>query len=92
MNTKELEDVLLGTSNKSTAGKVWTITKFLSILGWSTGKFIAKNTPTVIGVALEIKKEINETIVNEYHDYKKEKKELEIEEKIKMLTSKGEMK
>lgn len=74
MNTKKLEDVLIGTSNKSTAGKVWTITKILSIFGWNTRKFIAKNTPTVLGVAWEIKKE---------------QKELEMEDKIKMLSHTG---
>ncbi|MAD41920.1 MAG: hypothetical protein CL623_05960 [Arcobacter sp.] len=90
MNTKELEKIIDGTSKKSTAGKVWTITKLLSSATWITGKFIAKNTPTVLGAAWEIKKEINEVIVDEYQSYKKEQKELEMDERIKMLTHKGE--
>lgn len=89
MDTKELEDIIDGKSNKSTAGKVWIITKFLSIFGWHTGKFIVKNTPTVLGAAWEIKKEINEAIVETHNEYVKEQKELEIENQIKMLTQKG---
>ena len=86
MNTKELELILDGKSNKSNAGKAWTITKFLTSATWLTGKFIIKNTPTVVGAAWEIRKSINETIADEYNQYKKEQKELEMEEKIKMLT------
>jgi len=89
MNTKELELIIDGKSNKSTAGKVWTVTKFLSACGWCTGKFIVKNTPTVLGAAWEIKKEVTETITDEYYQYKKEQKELEMEEEIKMLSNKG---
>ncbi len=89
MNTKELEKIIDGTSRKSTAGKVWTITKFLSVCGWCTGKFIVKNTPTVLGAAWEIKREISDSIVEEYQEYKKEQKKLEMEERIKMLTHKG---
>ena len=86
MNTKELELIIEGKSNKSNAGKAWTITKFLTSITWLTGKFIVKNTPTVVGAAWEIRKEISETITDEYQQYKKEQKELEMEEKIKMLT------
>lgn len=89
MDTKELELILDGKSRKSTAGKVWTITKFLSSASWLTGKFIVKNAPTVLGAAWEIKKEISETIVDEYTKVRKEQKELEIENQIKMLSQKG---
>lgn len=89
MDTKDLEDIIDGKSNKSTVGKAWTITKFITIFGWATGKFIVKNTPTVIGAAWEVKKEISECIVDEYQEYKKEQKKLEIENQIKMLTQKG---
>ena len=56
MNTKELELILEGKSSKSKTGQAWTIFKCLSIFTWSTGKFIVKNTPTVLGVAWQIKK------------------------------------
>ena len=89
MNTKELEDILYGKSDKSNIGKAWTITKCLSIFGWCTGKFIVKNTPTVLGAAWEIKKEISESIANEYQQTKKEQQILKMENQIKMLTQKG---
>ncbi len=89
MNTKEIELIIDGKSNKSTAGKIWTVTKFLSVCGWCIGKFIVKNTPTILGAAWEIKKEVTETIVDEYSQYQKEQRELEMEEKIKMLTHNG---
>ena len=66
MNTKELELILDGKSKKSTAGQVWTITKCLSIFTWCVGKFIVKNTPTVIGVAWQVKKEIKLNRQNMY--------------------------
>lgn len=89
MDTKEIELIIDGKSNKSTGGQVWAVTKFLTSATWLTGKFIAKNTPTVLGVAWEIKKEMNEAIVEEYQQYKKEQKELELEEKIKMISKRN---
>ena len=59
MDTRELELILDGKSNKSTAGKIWTITKFLSAGTWCTGKIIAKNTPEIISVGWDGKKENN---------------------------------
>lgn len=90
MDTRELELILNGKSNKSTAGKIWTITKLLTAGTWCTGKFIAKNTPVVLGVAWDVKKEITSTIAEEYNNYKKEQKQLALEEKIKMLSYKGD--
>jgi hypothetical protein len=69
--------------------EVWNATKICTKFGWCASKFIVKNTPTVLGVAWEVKKEISSVIEEEIHAYKKEKKELEMEEKIKMLTHKG---
>ncbi|WP_121628738.1 hypothetical protein [Poseidonibacter antarcticus] len=86
MNTKEVELIIDGKSNKSTSGKIWTITKFLTSCGWNTGKFVVKNTPTALGAAWEIKKEVTETIVDVHNEYIKEQKELAMEEKIKMLS------
>ena len=56
MNTKELELILEGKSKKSTAGQIFTIAKCLTQFAWIGTKFVAKNTPTVLGVAWQIKK------------------------------------
>lgn len=85
MNTKELELIIEGKSSKSTSGQVWTIFKCLSIFTWGTGKFIVKNTPTVLGVAWQVKKEISSEIAQGIHEYKQEQKLLALEEKIKEL-------
>ena len=72
MNTKEIELILEGKSKRSTAGQVWVATKFLSSLGWMTGKFIVKNTPTVLGAAWQIKKEISDEIAQSIHESRQE--------------------
>ena len=86
MNTKELELILEGKSSKSTSGQVWTIFKCLSIFTWCTGIFIVKNTPTVLGAAWQIKKEISDEIAQGIHEMKQEQRQLALEEKIKTLT------
>ncbi len=85
MNTKELELIIVGKSEKSTASQIWTITKCLSIFTWGVSKFIVKNTPTVIGVAWQIKKEISNEIVQSIQDIKQEQKQIALENKIKEL-------
>lgn len=85
MNTKDIEEIIEGKSKKSTVGQIWSITKFLSIFGWSTGKFIVKNTPTVLGTAWQIKKEISDEIAQGIHEYKQEQRQLDLEEKINSL-------
>lgn len=92
MNTKELEKILEGESNKSAAGQIWTVTKCLTAFSWATGKFIIKNTPTVLGAAWDIKKEISEEIATSIQEVRKEQKQLELEDKIKMLSNKKEIK
>ena len=86
MDTKELELILEGKSKKSTTGQVWTITKCLSIFTWNVGKFVVKNTPTVLGVAWQVKKEISNEIAQSIHEYKQEQRQLALEEKIKTLS------
>ena len=86
MNTKELELILEGKSKKSTAGQVFTIAKCLTQVAWISSKFIVKNTPTVLGVAWQIKKEISNEIAQGIHEYKQEQRQLALEEKIKALT------
>lgn len=76
----------------SLIGEVWNATKVCTKFGWYTGKFIVKNTPTVLGVAWEVKKEITDGIVDVHNQYLKEKKEQEMEDAIKMLTHKGDTK
>ena len=86
MDTKELELILEGKSSKSTSGQVWTIFKCLSIFTWGTGKFIVKNTPTVLGVAWQIKKEISNEIAQSIHEVRQEQRQLALDEKIKALS------
>ena len=86
MNTKELELILEGKSNKSTAGKVFTIAKCLTQCAWIGSKFIVKNTPTVLGVAWQIKKEISNEIAQGIHEVRQEQRQLALNEKIKALT------
>jgi hypothetical protein len=86
MNTKELELILEGKSKKSTTGQVFTIVKCLSIFTWCVGKFVVKNTPTVLGVAWQVKKEISNEIAQGIHEYKQEQRQLALDEKIKALT------
>jgi hypothetical protein len=86
MNTKELELILNGKSNKSTAGQVFTIAKCLTQFAWIGSKFIVKNTPTVIGVAWQIRNEISNGIAQAIHETQQEQRQLALEEKIKALT------
>ena len=86
MNTKELELILEGKSNKSTAGQVFTIAKCLTQCAWIGSKFIVKNTPTVLGIAWQIKKEISNEIVQSIHEVRQEQRQLALDEKIKALS------
>jgi len=86
MNTKEIELILEGKSQKSTAGQIWVATKFLTSLSWMTAKFIVKNTPTVLGAAWQIKKEISNEIAQSIHEARQEQRQLELEDRIKELS------
>ncbi len=89
MDTYEIEKIIDGKTNRSNLGKAWTITKFLSAVTWLTGKFIVKNTPTILGVAWEAKKEFSRNIADLPNQYDKAQKKIKIEEKIHELTYKG---
>jgi hypothetical protein len=86
MNTKELELILEGKSNKSTVGQVFTIAKCLTQCAWIGSKFIVKNTTTVLGVVWQIKKEISNEIAQSIHDARQEQRQLALDEKIKALS------
>jgi hypothetical protein len=86
MDTKELELILEGKSNKSTVGQVFTIAKCLTQFTWIGSKFIVKNTPTVLGVAWQIKKEISNEIAQGIQEARQEQKQLALDEKIKALS------
>ena len=86
MNTKELELILEGKSSKSTTSQIFTIAKCLTQFAWTGSKFIVKNTPTILGVAWQIKKEISNEIAQDIHEYKQEQRQLALEEKIKALS------
>lgn len=82
MNTKEIELIIDGKSNRSNIGKAWQITKFLGSVGWLTSKFIVKNTPTVLGAAWQIKKEISDEIAQTIHDEKVALKQSQMDDKL----------
>ena len=86
MNTKELELILEGKSSKSTTGQVFTIAKCLTQFAWIGSKFIVKNTPTVLGAAWQVKKEISNEIAQSIHEIRQEQRQLALEEKIKALS------
>ena len=86
MNTKELELILEDKSSKSTTDQVFTIVKCLTQCAWIGSKFIVKNTPTVLGVAWQIKKEISNEIAQGIHEVRQEQRQLALDEKIKALT------
>ena len=73
---------------KETLGSVlWDVTKIITKFSWCSTKFIVKNTPTAIGVAWEIKKEISDNIAQGIHEVNQEKKKLDLENEIKLLNT-----
>lgn len=88
MYLDELKDIIEGKSNQSNLGKTLVVAKCLTTLSIDTGKFVAKNAPTVLGVAWKIRQELVEAIEHEYMLYKKEQKQHEFEENIKRILQK----
>ena len=86
MDTEELKRILEGKSNNSTASKLWTITKCISSFAWIGSKFVAKNTPTVLGAAWQIKKEISQGVSQVIHEAQQEHRKLELEKKINNIS------
>ena len=57
-------------------------------LAWHGGSCIAKNTPKAIVTVAKVKRELTDTITEEYAKYQKEQKEEALEEKIRQLSTK----
>lgn len=85
MNDKKQYMIIKGKNDNSTASQVWSITKFLSSFLWCSTKFVFKNTPTALGMAWEVKKEISNAIAEEIQEAKKQQKQIALEEKIMQL-------
>ena len=83
---KYVKDISIMNINKNTKTQiVWSITKFISSFLWCSTKFVVKNTPTALGMAWEVKKEISNTIADEIQEVRKEQKKIALEEKILQL-------
>jgi len=72
-------------------GKLKKVGSVMSVLGatgrllWDGGSCAVKNTPKALATVASVKREVTETIVNEYQQYQKEVKQQELEERIRQL-------
>ena len=64
---------------------LWQITKLFTKCTWYGSKFVVKNAPAAIGMALEVKKEITKEIAQGLHEAKQAYKEMLIEQEIAKL-------
>ncbi|KAB7888956.1 hypothetical protein [Poseidonibacter ostreae] len=86
IGNKYVKDISIMNINKNTKTQiVWSITKFISSFLWCSTKFVVKNTPTALGMAWEVKKEISNAIADEIQELRKEQKQIALEEKILQL-------
>lgn len=72
---------------ESIGSLLWGATKIVSKFTWDSTKFIAKNTPTALGAAWEVKKEISNGIAQGIHEIQQENKRINLENEIKALCS-----
>ncbi|KAB7884901.1 hypothetical protein GA417_10130 [Poseidonibacter ostreae] len=86
IGNKYVKDISIMNINKNTKTQiVWSITKFISSFLWCSTTFVVKNTPTALGMAWEVKKEISNAIADEIQELRKEQKQIALEEKILQL-------
>ena len=67
---------------------VFGIGKSLLKFGWHTTSCIVKHTPKAIATVANAKRELTDTITDEYQKYQKYTKEVELNKKIKQFKSK----
>lgn len=83
---KYVKDISIMNIDRNTKTQIaWSITKFISSFLWCSTKFVAKNTPTALGMAWEVKKGISNAIAEEIQEVRKEQKQLALEDKILQL-------
>lgn len=69
-------------------GSLFGIGKSVVKFGWDATSCAVKHTPKAIATVANAKRELTETITDEYQKFKKEMKEKELEEKIAQLKRK----
>lgn len=76
-------------SKMQVIGGIFGLLKPASKLLWDGTSCAVKNTPKAIATVASIKREITDTVTEEYYKYKKELKEQELAEKIAQLKEKS---
>ena len=61
-------------------------------LGWNAGGCAIKHTPKAIATVASVKRELTDTVTEEYYKYQKEQKEQALEDKIAQLKHKSNTK
>ena len=69
-------------SKMQVVGSIFGIGKSIAKFGWDATSCAVKHTPKAIATVANAKRELTETITDEYQKYQKEMKERELEEKI----------
>ena len=76
------------TTKMDVVGSLFGVGKNLVKLGFNSGKCIVKHTPEAIVAAASLKREVTETISEEYRKYQREQQEKALLEKIEDLKRK----
>ena len=76
-------------SKMQVAGSLFGILGSTTKLLWHGTGCAVKHTPKAVATVVSVKRELTETISEEYYKYQREQKEQEIEEKIKQLKIKS---
>lgn len=83
MRRRNKVNLLMNPTKKySKNSSLWYAIKVITKFTWFSGKFIVKNTPTAIGVAWEVKKEITNEIVKVIDEVQKEQKQIAFDKKM----------
>jgi len=70
-------------------GDLFRFGKSTTKLAWHGGSCVVKNTPKAIATVANAKRQLTDTITDEYAKYQKELKEKELQEKIRQLKMKS---
>lgn len=79
-------------SKMQVVGSIFGIGKSIVTLGWNTGGCAIKNTPKAIATVASAKRELTNTVTEEYYKYQKEQKENALEDRIAQLKHKSNTK
>jgi len=82
---KKVDYLFIGSIPKSKTEQVWSVSKLILSFLWSSSKFIVKNTPTVLDMAWEVKKEISNEVATQMENERKKQKTLDMNNKILAL-------